>query len=71
MSSPLIPVKASAKIPMEDSCNCCDKFTCNFFCCVKRPKSPTPNEEKKVEKIDKVAKETIQKKEGTNDSGNN
>ena len=63
MTFPLIPVKANVQVPMKESCNCCDKFTCNFFCCAKRSQSPKNKDEKdQVEKIDSVSKKIMDTK---------
>ena len=42
------PVDVTVKAPVSDSCNCCEKVSCNLTCCLRRAKTPIPKEESKV-----------------------
>lgn len=33
-------VDANIRVPVSDSCNCCEQIACNWFCCGKKDKTP-------------------------------
>lgn len=69
MSMPFLPnVDINAKTPVERSCNCCDQVSCNFFCCYKKPTSPSTTDKK----VDETSKPIIaDKKEEKSNVGQN
>ena len=56
----LIPkIDADVQAPVEKSCNCCDIITCNFFCCTKRAKTPSPKTNETDNKTNEISLQTI------------
>lgn len=54
---PVPPIEANVSAPVSDSCNCCDKSTFNFFCCMKKNRTPKHEcDDKKTQEVSKDIK---------------